>query len=143
MAWVFGAPPQRTKQYFLALRSPNTTILGSQKHLCWPVGYAGRCVWGATPETKQYSLALRSSNTTILGIQKHLCWPIEYSGLGGWSATLETKTIFFGTAQSKHHHPRYQKIPLLAYGVQWYECLERHPRNQNNIWHDAVQTPPA
>ena len=42
-------------------------------YLCWPVGYSGMGVWGATPEPKQYFLALCTSNTIIRGTQKHLC----------------------------------------------------------------------
>ena len=32
--------------------------------------------------------------------------------------------------QFKYPHPRYPKIPLLPYRVQWYWCLGRHPRTQ-------------
>ena len=123
---VWGATPE-PKQYFLALCSANTTILGIQEHLCWPKGYSGRGAWGATPDPKQYFLALCSSNTPIPGIQKHLCWPVGYSGMGVSGATPEPKQYIFGTVQFKHHHQRNSKTPLLANGVQWCGCLERHP----------------
>ena len=125
---VWGATPE-PKQYFLALCSPNTPFPGVQKHLCWPMGYRGMGVWGAIPEPKQYILALCISNTSILGIQKHLCWPMGYSGMGVWGATQEHKQ-FFGIVQSKQPHPRYPKTPLLAYGLQRYGCLGRHPQTQ-------------
>ena len=71
VVWVVGAPDP--KQYFLALCSSIITILGIQNHFCWPVGYNGMVVWGATPEPKHYGLALCSSNTIIRGTEKHLC----------------------------------------------------------------------
>ena len=40
----------RTQTILLALCNSNTTIIGVQKHLCWPIGYSGIGVWGATPE---------------------------------------------------------------------------------------------
>ena len=46
--------------------------------------------------------------------------------LGARSATPEPKQ-YFGIVQFKHQHPRYPKTPLLAYGVQWYGCLDCHP----------------
>ena len=41
-----------------------------------------------------------------------------------------TQTICFGIVPFKHYHPRYSKTRFVAYGVQWYWCLERHPRTQ-------------
>ena len=32
--------------------APHHGHLGIQKHLCWPMGYSGKDVWGATPEDK-------------------------------------------------------------------------------------------
>ena len=34
----------------------------------------------------------------------------------------------------KQPDPRYPKTPLLAYGVQWYGCLGRHPRTQTILF---------
>ena len=83
-----------TQTLFLALRTSNTTVIGMQKHLRWPMVYSGMGVWGATPEPKQIFLALCISTTTVLGIQKHLDWPTGYSGRGVWSATPEPKQYF-------------------------------------------------
>ena len=52
--WVLGVPPQKPNNMFLALCSSNTPILGIQKHLCWPMGYNGMGVRGATPEARQF-----------------------------------------------------------------------------------------
>ena len=104
--------------------------LGIQKHLCWPVGYSGLAVWGATPEPKQYVSALCSSITIIRGTQKHLYYPVGYNGMGVWGATPEPKRFFFAIVQFEYHHFRYQKPSLLACGVQWCGWLGRHPRTQ-------------
>ena len=74
------------------------TITGTEKHLCWPVGY--RCMGdrAATPEHKEYLLALCSSSTTIIGIQKPLCWLVGHGGMGVWGATREHKQFFWHCA---------------------------------------------
>ena len=50
---ILGRHP-RTPRYFLALRSPNTPIIGIQKHLCWPMGYSVMGIWSAILEPKQF-----------------------------------------------------------------------------------------
>ena len=132
----------RTKQYCLALCISNTTILGIQKHLCWPMWYNDMGVWGATPEPKQYFLAVCVSKTTIPVIQKKLCWTMGYHDMGVWGATRNPQIIFSGIGHFKHHHSRYPKTPLPAYGVQWYGWLGRHPGRQTMfVWNCAFQTP--
>ena len=115
----------RTQRIFLGIaqfkhphpRYPETPLLAH--------GVQWYCIFGATPEPT----LLCSSNTPMPGIQKQFCWPMEYSGRGVWGATAE-QTIFFGVVQFKQPHPRSPETPLLAYGVQWYRCLGRHPRSQ-------------
>ena len=46
--------------------------------------------------------------------------------------------VFFGIVQLKHPHPSYPKTPLMAYGIQWYGGLGRHPRIQT-IFFGIVQ----
>ena len=94
------------------------------------MGYSGRGVWSATPEPKQYFLALCSPNTTIIGIKKHLCWTAAYIGMGVRGATPDHEEYFLALCSSKHPQPRHPKTPWLAYGIQRYGCLERHPRTQ-------------
>ena len=49
-------------------RAERMCYLGIQKHLCWPLGYSGMGVWGATPEPEECILALCiSSSETIAG----------------------------------------------------------------------------
>ena len=48
-----GRPPEPI-QCFLALCRSDTLILGIQKRLCWPIGYRGMVVWGATPEYEDF-----------------------------------------------------------------------------------------
>ena len=141
---MFGAPPENPENSFVGLCSSNTPIPGVQTHLCWPMGHRARSVLGATPEPKEYFLVLCSSKNPIPGIQNHLCWPMKYSGMGVWSTTPEPKQQFLALCSSKHPHPRYPTTPLLAYGVQRYECLGRHPRTQIIFLRDcAIQTPPS
>ena len=45
-----------------------------------------------------------------------------------FGATPQNLNNFFGIVQFKHHQQRNPKKLLLACGVQWYGCLERHPR---------------
>ena len=127
---MFGAPHQNPNNIFFVLCSSSTTIIDIQKHLCWPEGYNGMGVRGATQEPKQYFLLLCSSNTTCIGIQKHLCWPVGYNGMGVRGRHHRTQTIFFGILQFKKLYPRYPKTPLLAYRVLWYVCLGCHPRTE-------------
>ena len=69
---VWSATPE-PKQYFLALCSSNTPILGIQNQFCWPMGYSGIGSWSATPEHKLFFCCYCAAQTTpILGIQKHL-----------------------------------------------------------------------
>ena len=80
----------------------NTTILGTQKHLCWPMMCRGMGGWSATPESKQYFLASCVSNTPLLGIQKHLFWPMVRAGMGGWKATPESTQYFLVRGVTAH-----------------------------------------
>ena len=101
-----------TQTLFLALRTSNTTVIGMQKHLRWPMVYSGMGVWGATPEPKQIFLALCISTTTVLGIQKHLDWPTGYSRRGVWSAIPEPKHYFLALCISN----------TTALGIQIHLC---------------------
>ena len=49
-----------------------------------------------------------------------------------FGAPTQTCTIFFGIVQFKHPHPSYPRTPLLAYGIQRYGCLGRHPRTSRH-----------
>ena len=126
---VWGTTPE-PKQYFLAFCSSNTTILGTQKHLCWPLGgYSGMGVWSATPEPIQYFFVhCKHPHPRYSKISLVACGVQRCVRLGRHP---RTQTIFFGILQFEHHHPRYPETPLLDYGgVQWYGCLKRHPRTQ-------------
>ena len=77
---VWGATPE-PKQYFLAVCSSNTPILGMQKHLFWPIGYSGMGVWGATPESRDifWHCAVLTppshvSNNTFAGLWGTMVW---------------------------------------------------------------------
>ena len=117
----------------MALCISNTPIPGIQKHLCWPIGYRGMGVWGAIPEPKQFFWHCAVQTPPFLGIQN------TFAGLWGavvsvFGAPPQIPNNIFGIVHFNHHHRRYPKTPLLAYGVPWYGCLERHPRTQTTFF---------
>ena len=143
---VWGATPE-PKQYSSALCSSNTTIMGIQKHLWWPMGYSGMGAWGATPEPKQYSLAVCISSTTITGIQKHLCWPVGYNGRGVWGATPKTKKYCLALYNSNTTIIGIQKHLCWPMGYSGMAVWGASPKPQNpktHIFrHCGVQTLPS
>ena len=123
-----GATPE-PKQCFSALCSSNTTILGTQKHLCWCMGHSGTGVWGATQNLNNvfWHCAVQTppsqvSKNNFAGVWGTVAWV--------FGPPPQKQDNFFGIVQLKQPHPRYPKAPLLAYGAQWYGSLERHPRTQ-------------
>ena len=113
-----------------------------QNHVCWPMGYRGIVIVGATPEPKYHFVALWSSNTPISGTQKHLFWLVGYRQrcLGYHS---RTQPFFFGMVQFKPH-PRYLKNPFTGLWDTLVRVFRVPPQNPTNIvWHCAVETPPS
>ena len=93
---------------------------------------------------KPHVLALRISNTPILGTQKSPFWPMVCRGTGVWGTTPEPKQFFLALCSSNTPILSIKTNLLLAYGVQWYGCLECHPITQTIFfWHRPFQTLPS
>ena len=121
----WGATQEPT-QYFLALCSSKTAILGIQRHLVWLMVYSGTGGWEATPKPTRYVPALCSSKTPILGIPKtqflaHGVWWYGWLGRHPRTHTKGSRIVQF-----KDTHPRDPKTQFLAHGMQWYGWLRHH-----------------
>ena len=134
---VWGTTPE-PKQYFLAFCSSNTTILGTQKHLCWPLGgYSGMGVWSATPEPIQYFFVhCKHPHPRYSKISLVACGVQRCVRLGRHPRTqLAVRT-------PPSQVPRNTFAGLWGGTVVW--VLEAPPQNPNNFfWHCPLQTPPS
>ena len=135
---VPGASPE-PNQFFLALSCSNTSIIGIEKYLCWPVGYRGMSVWGPTPKPHDilWHCAVQTpptqgSKNTFAGLWGAMVW--------GFGAQPQNPNNILWQCGVQLPPSWVSKNTFTGLDVQWYRCLGRHP-NSNFFWHCAVQEP--
>ena len=133
----------RTETIFLALCISNTTIPGTQKHVCWPLEYCGMGVWAATPEPEQYfwhcafqTPPFQVPQNTFAGLWSTVVWvfgaPPQNPNNVFWHSAFQTPL---------------SQVPKNTFAGLWSTMVwvfGPPPQNPNNIFcHCAFQTPPS